>query len=51
MPQSKKPNILILDATFPFALTLTLKLGTGCDVGAGWLVGAGEVGEGATGVG
>ena len=38
-------------ATSPFALTLTLKLGTGLGVGAGWLVGAGEVGDGATGVG
>jgi hypothetical protein len=38
-------------ATSPFALTLTLKLGTGLGVGAGWLVGAGEVAGGATGVG
>jgi hypothetical protein len=38
-------------ATSPFALTLTLKLATGLGAGAGWLVGAGEVAAGATGVG
>jgi hypothetical protein len=38
-------------ATSPFTLTLTLKLGTGFGAAAGWLVGAGKVAAGATGVG